>query len=56
MLIGNRNDVIFTLNWFGKLDCCEQVKDLGINVNNVCKFNCHINKITARAHASYVDP
>jgi len=29
----------------------KQVKDLGINRNNDCKFNCHVNQITVRAHA-----
>jgi len=51
MFIGNRNnDVIFTLG-SESLTAVKQVKDLGININNDYTLNCHINQITARAHA-----
>ena len=51
MFIGNHNnDVKFTLG-SEDLTAVKQVKDLGINVTNDCKFKCHIDQITARAHA-----
>src|SRR5258706_15396416 len=51
MVIGKSNkDVLFTLGSEG-LSTVKQVKDLGINVRNDCKFNCHIDHITKRAHA-----
>jgi len=51
MFITNRNNnVIFTLG-SERLTAVKQVKDLGINISNDCKFNCHINQITARSQA-----
>jgi len=50
MFIGKVNtDVIFTLG-SEDITTVKQVKDLGINVCNDCKFNYHIDHITARAH------
>jgi hypothetical protein len=51
MFIGNRNnDVTFTLG-SEDLTAVKQVKDLGVNIKNDCNFNCHVDQITARAHA-----
>ena len=54
MCIGkSNNDVMFVLG-SEDLSIVKQVKDLRINVCNDCKFNTHIDHITARAHARAV--